>query len=246
MFGWEIDVAETRTRIADHEALETKERILSAAEKLFAERGYDATSVRDITSEAECNVAAVNYHFGGKENLYVETFRGLLGELRDRRIQRIRTDMEAAGDAATLELFLEFMANAFLEPLVEEDRGRLLLAFVWREMLDRHVPLEVFLGEFVRPLMQGALEHLGRVGPPLEPMTARLCVLSLIGQLLFTLKARHVFLEGASTQFVPETLNEHISHILRFSAAGIRASARERNGDAVRLTAGSPDHAQQE
>jgi len=51
------------------EARETHERILDAAQKLFAEKGLDATSVRDITTAAECNVAAVNYHFGGKENL---------------------------------------------------------------------------------------------------------------------------------------------------------------------------------
>ena len=51
---------------------DTRDRILAAAQKFFAEKGFDTTSVRDITTEADCNVASVNYHFGGKENLYLE------------------------------------------------------------------------------------------------------------------------------------------------------------------------------
>ena len=47
----------------------TRERILKAAERLFAERGYDATSVRAIVAKARVNQAAINYHFAGKEGL---------------------------------------------------------------------------------------------------------------------------------------------------------------------------------
>ncbi|MEJ2220434.1 MAG: TetR family transcriptional regulator, partial [Desulfobacterales bacterium] len=53
----------------------TRERILDEAESLFALKGYDAVSVREITGAANCNLAAVNYHFGNKRNLYLEVFR---------------------------------------------------------------------------------------------------------------------------------------------------------------------------
>ena len=53
----------------------TRERILKAAERLFAERGYDATSVRAIVAKARVNQAAINYHFAGKEGLYREVLR---------------------------------------------------------------------------------------------------------------------------------------------------------------------------
>jgi AcrR family transcriptional regulator len=53
----------------------TKERILNEAEALFAEKGYHAVSVREITAAAECNLAAMNYHFGHKQDLYLEVFR---------------------------------------------------------------------------------------------------------------------------------------------------------------------------
>ena len=54
---------------------QTMTQLLNAARKLFAERGFTRTSVRDIANEAGSNVAAVNYHFGNKQNLYLEVFR---------------------------------------------------------------------------------------------------------------------------------------------------------------------------
>ena len=58
---------QTDNVVRPQEAEDTRERILIASQKLFADKGFDATSVRDITTEAGCNVASVNYHFGGKE-----------------------------------------------------------------------------------------------------------------------------------------------------------------------------------
>mgnify|MGYP000128516938 CR=1 FL=1 len=53
----------------------TRDRILDKAEILFARKGYHGVSVREITNAADCNLAAVNYHFGKKQNLYLEVFR---------------------------------------------------------------------------------------------------------------------------------------------------------------------------
>jgi AcrR family transcriptional regulator len=235
-------VAKTAGGTAQHETVETRRRILAAAERLFAEKGFEATSVRDITSEAGCNVASVNYHFRGKENLYVETFRGLLGELRDRRILRIQTDMGALGDRGTLERFVESMANAFLEPLVAEDRGRLLMAFVSREMVDRHLPASVFFDEFIRPIMEVALAQLERVGPPMDPVDSRLCLMSLVGQLLHVLRAQHMLKDGGPVELVPTDLADHVRHVVRFSAGGIRACAYQPDDTTRQHVAGGGTH----
>ncbi len=48
---------------------------MKSAETLFAQKGYDAVSVREITNVAKCNLAAVNYHFGNKKTLYLNMFR---------------------------------------------------------------------------------------------------------------------------------------------------------------------------
>ena len=73
----------------------TKERILDRAESLFARKGFQAVSVREITTTAECNLAAVNYYFSNKENLYLEVFRSRWAP-RARRIQQCYKDAVAA------------------------------------------------------------------------------------------------------------------------------------------------------
>ena len=55
--------------MAEARSIDTRERILDAAERLFMAHGYDGTSMRHITSEAQVNLASVNYHFGSKEAL---------------------------------------------------------------------------------------------------------------------------------------------------------------------------------
>lgn len=211
----------------NHETSPTSVRILDVAERLFAEKGYDATSIRDITTEADCNIAAVNYHFGGKERLYLEAFRRLLIDLRNRRITMMRDNMQGS-ENPTLETFLLSFSRAFMEPLVEGGRGRFFMIFISREMVDPHVPKDVFVTEFVQPLLGVTLEGLREHVPKLDATTARRCVMSVVGQLLHTLGARHHLMSGDGQRPLSDNLEEHIGHIVRFSAAGIRACASSR------------------
>ena len=206
------------------EAQETRDRILEAAQKLFAERGFDATPVRDITNEAGCNVAAVNYHFGAKDNLYLESFRAMLGVLRDRRLA-VLDELLLREPAPDLEAFLTGFAEGFLDPATDEGVGRRFFAFVNREISDPRLPTSVFLGEFIRPLLDRTLQALARVGPPLAPDVAEACVFCIIGQLLHALKAQHLFLSHEELS-AHARLTDFVPHFVRFSAGGIRACAR--------------------
>jgi AcrR family transcriptional regulator len=206
------------------EARETHERILDAAQKFFAEKGLDATSVRDITTEAGCNVASVNYHFGGKEKLYVEAFRAMLGPLRDQRIAMM-DELMSREPAPTLEEFLASFAEGFLEPLVDESIGRRFMLFVSREISDQRLPDGLFLGEFIVPMVNRAVSALDRVGVPLEAEQSVYCIFSLIGQLLHAVKGHHMSDQLELTGYDPFDLEGFIDHFVRFSAAGIRACA---------------------
>lgn len=208
------------------EARETRARILDAAQKLFAEKGLDATSVRDITAEAGCNVAAVNYHFGGKENLYTESFRAMLGSLRDQRMAVMNELMER-DPAPTLEEYLAIFAEGFLEPLVDESLGRRFMLFVSREISDQNLPMTLFLDEFIRPLIVRAVSSLDRVGVPLTPEQSFYCIFSLIGQLLHAVKGQHLSDQLERTGGSAFDLSGFIDHFVRFSAAGIRACASD-------------------
>jgi AcrR family transcriptional regulator len=73
--------------MAEVKSVDTRERILDVAERLFMGHGYDGTSMRMITGEAAVNLAAVNYHFGSKESLMQEVFRRRLDWLNEERMR---------------------------------------------------------------------------------------------------------------------------------------------------------------
>jgi AcrR family transcriptional regulator len=203
---------------------QTRERLLDAAERLFAENGFAATSVRDITATASSNIAAVNYHFGGKHNLYHEVFRRRMAAMRDQRIASIR---QVQGGASSLEGVLYAFATAFLQPLVDRGSGRLLIELITREMLDPQLPRELFLAEVVGPVQEALAEAIMTVTPGLEPGPARLCVVSIVGQLLQVAhRLRRGELAPAWGAELPP-LPDMVGQIVRFSAAGVRACARK-------------------
>jgi AcrR family transcriptional regulator len=209
-----------------HEAEDTRDRILESSRKLFAEKGFDLTSVRDITTDAGCNVASVNYHFGGKENLYLETFRSMLTFLRDQRLSVLYELMERT-PRPTLEEFLQSFAEGFIDPLVDQSRGRLFMALVSREMCDARLPHDVFLREFIHPILERAAAAMAEVGPKLDPAAARMCIMSMVGQLLHALRAHHLFTHDDHELGIPANVGDYIPHFVRFSAGGIRACAAE-------------------
>lgn len=102
----------------------TRERILETAEILFAQKGYQAVSVREITSAAECNLAAVNYHFGNTENLYLEVFRSPWVP----RAMRLRESFRkylASQDSLSESAVVRALAQSFVNgPLSDDERLR--------------------------------------------------------------------------------------------------------------------------
>jgi AcrR family transcriptional regulator len=101
-----------------------KERILDKAEALFALKGCDAVSAREITGAANCNSAGVNYHFGTKRNLYLEAFRSPWLP-RAIRIQKCFRESLAPNGSLTASIVVESLAQALIEgPLSEEKRQR--------------------------------------------------------------------------------------------------------------------------
>ena len=93
------------------EDVPTKERILDSAERLFGARGFEATSLRDITADANVNLAAVNYYFQTKESLIHAVIARRLGPVNRRRLEML----DAAGPNPTIEQIL----TAFIQPPLE-------------------------------------------------------------------------------------------------------------------------------
>ena len=198
----------------------TKQKLLDTAELLFAEQGYAETSVRDITAAAECNLASINYHFGGKESLYAEVFQRALADLREYRLARVQVVLDS--ETPTLEALLSAFSVAFLEPLVENHRGRLLMLLFHRECNMPLLPSEMFFSELIDPLSKQMFEGYDLTCPGLTAEQKGLCLNSLVGQLMFVVQSARMY-EMASRNEAPILDHEKmVGHIVRFSVAGTR------------------------
>jgi AcrR family transcriptional regulator len=205
-----------------------RDRLLDSAEELFCEHGFEGASIRDIAAAAECNIASVNYYFGGTEKLYEEVWRRHLVKIRDIRIESINRVMSKNHSEPDLEDLLCSYANSFVEPLVAESKKGRFIKLMAREMIDRHLPPNMFIEEMVIPVMTVLQEALVKSCPRLDESKARLAILSIVGQLIHTVGTETMF-EQTDIPNVPKfELTEVVNHIVKFSAAGIRAYAEEK------------------
>lgn len=207
-----------------------QDRLLDAAEGLFCEHGFDGASVRDIAAAAHCNIASINYYFGGKDKLYLEVWRRHLGAMRDTRVASIRGVMSQEGVEPSLEDLLTSYANAFVEPLVDKHTGCRFMKLMAREMVDKHLPQNVFVEEMIIPVMTALQQALMRICPGLDEIKARLAILSVVGQLVHTICAETMLQQSDNLEMPRFELAEVVKHIVKFSAAGIRAYAEEKTG----------------
>lgn len=104
-----------RRRAASKRAMATSLSIIDAAERLFAERGYDGASVRDIAKAAGAQIASVSFHHGSKEALFQRVV-----ERRASELSQMRLDALAAAKARNETLTLKTVLSAFLRPYLEK------------------------------------------------------------------------------------------------------------------------------
>jgi len=212
----------------------TKERILDAAERLFSERGFAATSMRAVTSAAGVNLAAVHYHFGSKDALLDEVLGRRLGPLNRERLSALDRVNAAAGERApeveaVLRAFLE-PAFAFLRDLGEEGSRFVRLAGrAHNDPSDR--VRESFLTQFemlVAPF-HGALCRALPGAPPLEiAWKMHFFVGAMAHVLAWT---RTTAGAPAMTLDLAETDADRVLDLLvEFCAAGMRSTARAPHG----------------
>lgn len=110
----------------------TRDRIVDSAATLFAEKGIDGVTTRAVAERANANLAAVNYHFGGKDNLAVEVFRRVARQSAETRLAglaRIAAEARAAGRPPSLEALIDVFVGAYLDPENRRD-GALLSILV--------------------------------------------------------------------------------------------------------------------
>jgi len=198
----------------------TRERILEAAARLFAEEGYRRVTVRAICRAAGVNGAAVNYHFGDKAALYREVVEAAIDAMRGTTEESRRL-----GEGLAPEEQLHVFVRTFVRRLLEAGHPR-VQRLLQREMTEPTGHLDRVVAEGVRPRiahLSGIVSAL--IGcPPDDPRVLR-CIFSVQSQAFATLpNAIGRRLGFAPTPADADRLAEHIT---RFSLGGIRAVAAE-------------------
>jgi AcrR family transcriptional regulator len=205
----------------------TKERLLNEAEALFAQKGFDAVSVREITTAARCNLAAVNYHFGNKHNLYLEVFRARWIP-RARRLQAFFKKSLATQGSTSPHSIARALAEAMLVgPLSDEERYRhhQLMA---RELGRSTEALELLAEEVMRPFFTKIADMLRPAMPKeLDKERLMLNILSIFALVLYFNFARVAVSRITGQEYDSAFKARLVEHITEFALTGLGVSETE-------------------
>ncbi len=201
---------------------ETRDRLLREAELLFADRGFNGVTVREICGAARANVAAVNYHFGDKLGLYREVMRTAIAAMRE-VTDTARTAGQGLPPADRLRAYVSLFLHRLLTP------GRETIHhLIQREVADPTPLLDDLVEQGLRP----RLDYLGSIVAamigvnPADPRVM-LCIMSIMSQTV--MYARHNAIAdrlGYSAHPTPNEIDTAARHIAEFSIGGIYAVAK--------------------
>ena len=195
----------------------TKERILGAAESLFAQRGFDGASLRQLTSAAGVNLAAVNYHFGSKEKLVEQIFRRRLDALNNSRLQAL--SLVEGAETTTLEDLL----SAFIRPALDlshDESGSLFMRVLARAFAEHDDTLRQFLSDNYGHVMRQFTAEFARLLPQLTKQELYWRIDLVSGALTHAMSGFGMIQRKSGVSEV-EHREETAQHLIRFAVAGL-------------------------
>lgn len=204
--------------------MSTKNKILDAAEHLFAIRGFNGTSLREITSQAEVNLAAVNYHFGSKKELIKSVMSRYMNELAPRLESSLQVICDNEKQPTLVEVF-----SAFIEPLLslndfKENGTSNFLLLLGRGYIDSQGFLRWFLTTQYPNVISNFISAVQNAYPELtaEDMFWRLHF--TMGTVVFAMASSEAFIAIAESDF-NKTLDISgvIHQLIPYVAAGVAA-----------------------
>jgi AcrR family transcriptional regulator len=197
-----------------------RERILLSAGREFAERGFEAATVRDICTAAGVNVAAVNYYFGDKHRLYIESVK----HAHQERVRQVPWPEWTPGTPAPARL--RDFVGSLLERMLGNDQAPWQVKLMMREVLQPTEACRELVEDYIRPhfgVLLGILDELA--GGTLPPFELRRVALSVIGQCFHYRAAGGVvaMLVPADEIEACHTPRPIADHVTRFALAALGA-----------------------
>ena len=196
------------------ERTDTKLRILDAAENLFGRRGFDATSLRDITGEAQVNLAAVNYHFQSKDSLIDAVIQRRIEPVNRRRLEML----DAAGPNATIEQIME----AFAVPVIESDLSQ-IMPLMGRVLSTPDQFVTRVFNKHLKSVADRFVDGIGRALPELTQAELMWRIHFVGGIIAHVLSWSHLLPELTGGVCDPSDRKALTARLVRFMSAGFRA-----------------------
>lgn len=197
----------------------TRQRILEAAGEVFAEFGFHRATIKQITDRARANIAAVNYHFGDKERLYLEVLRYSHGCALAKYPPNMGLPPNAPADQR-----LHAFIHSFLMRILDEGRPAWHGKLMSREMAEPSAALGVIVDEHIRPafgFLAGTLREL--LGGSIPDQEVHLWAASTVGQCIFYHFGRPVMQRlNFDLRFVPSDVARIAPHITQVMLAALK------------------------
>ncbi len=172
----------------------TRDRLLKAGLRIFGECGYNGTSTRAIATEADANLAAIPYHFGGKEGLYLavaEDIAGRIGEFLLPVVSEVEASLDALDDREAQRDALHRLIRRFAQMVIFNPETELWAALIQREQARPTAAFEILYGHFMQRMSRLIDTLIGRLigRAPDDPRTVLLAT-TMIGQIMIFRTAR--------------------------------------------------------
>ena len=197
-----------------------REKLLDTAEELFFNKGYENVSVRELTSAAGVNVAAINYYFQSKENLYRESVRRRLSFVADDLISAMKREINR-DEPPDLRTILSVYINEYMgNILMVKEAGR-FIETISRDMSEGGIITDILIEEMVAPVHMILKDAITRVRPDLPEDKISLCIISIGGQMFHFIRAREIIRRITGKEYNIEFLKRIVDHIIDFSLKGI-------------------------
>lgn len=204
--------------------MSTKERILNAAEQLFCDLGFDNTSLRAITSEADVNLASVNYHFGSKKQLIQEVLARYLQVLMPALDSKIKKLVDEPSSVST-----ELLFGALVDPLLSLENVRPNGTRVFVQLFARaYYESQGHLRRFITSHYKSELKNLNKAlllsVPHLEASEVFWRWHFALGSCVFTMASSRALSEIAAAEYEQKMqIEDLIKKVIHYVAAGFSA-----------------------
>lgn len=196
---------------------DTRTALLAAAAAVFAEQGFRSARVREIARRAGANLAAINYHFGGKKRLYLT----MLQEHAARTLGRFPMVTDSS---LVVEERLRRSVRNVLGRFLSEDASSLLPRLLVSELAHPTDAIEALVQDVARPQFQMLSALVTELlGPRASPERIKLASFSVLGQCVFYLFARPIASRLAPELYEGNALERIADHIAAFSLPALRA-----------------------